>query len=107
MDAIPNVRGLALARNNSVKTVLVNVFCSITSCAEIARGIVAGCEALGSGVSLLVRLEGPDAEAGRSLLQEALESGRCPHMHLADSLSAAADLVVAHVQGSQPGERVG
>ena len=101
------VRGLALARNNSVKTVLVNVFCSITSCAEIARGIVAGCEALGSGVSLLVRLEGPDAEAGRSLLQEALESGRCPHMHLADSLSAAADLVVAHVQGSQPGERVG
>jgi succinyl-CoA synthetase beta subunit len=97
------VRGLALARNNSVETVLVNVFCSITSCIEIAQGIVTGREALRPEVFLAVCLKGPDAEAGRSLLTDAAQSGQHPEICLADSLSQVVDLVVAHAQSSQPG----
>ena len=62
------VQGLRLARNNSVETVLINVFCSVTSCEEVARGIVEACQTLNLDVPLVVRLEGTGREQGHEVL---------------------------------------
>ncbi len=72
------VQGLLLARNNSIQVVLVNVFCSVTSCDEIARGIVDGCASLDRDVILVVRLDGPGHDVGWELLEPYVTGPRKP-----------------------------
>lgn len=88
-------RGIELARNNSVHIVVVHVFCSLTPCDIIARGILRGCERLASGFSLVVCLLGPRQEEGQALLRQAGQEGQCPPIHIADSLHELVDQVQA------------
>ena len=56
-----------------VKSVFVNVFGGITSCVEVATGIVQALEILGAAASkpLVVRLDGNQVEEGRAILSAA------------------------------------
>ena len=99
--------GIELARNNSVYVVVLHVHCSITTCDEVARGIVRGCQRLDGGFSLVVRLRGANEKAGRDVLLEAARAGQLPSMQTADSLDQVADLVVAQVQTRRQGGQSG
>lgn len=73
-----------------VKSVLVNVFGGITACDEVAKGIVQAFRILASeGIEpkpLVVRLDGNNAELGRSILSDA----NLPKLEQADSMDDAA-----------------
>jgi succinyl-CoA synthetase beta subunit len=91
-------RGIELARNNSVHVVVVHVFCSLTPCDVIARGILRGCEQLAPGFVLAVCLLGPRQEEGQAMLRRAGQEGRCPPLHMAASLDELVDQVQALTQ---------
>ena len=74
----------------SVKAVLVNIFGGIVKCDVIAEGIIAAVKDVGVKIPVVVRLEGTNAEAGRTMLSQ---SGL--NLIAADDLSAAAEQVVA------------
>ena len=59
--------------DEQVKSVFVNVFGGITSCDEVANGIVGALKALGDEATkpLVVRLDGNNVEEGRRILAEA------------------------------------
>ena len=59
--------------DDHVKSVLVNVFGGITSCDEVANGIVGALKVLGDEATkpLVVRLDGNKVEEGRRILAEA------------------------------------
>ncbi len=77
--------------DGQVKSVFVNVFGGITACDAVANGIVAAFELLagrGEAVErpLVVRLDGNNAELGRSILQHAA----LPGVELVDTMDGAA-----------------
>ncbi len=76
-----------------VKGILVNIFGGIMKCDIIARGIVAAARNIELKVPLVVRLEGTNVEEGKRILAE---SGL--KLTPADSLSAAAEKIVAEVK---------
>ncbi|MBU2569399.1 MAG: ADP-forming succinate--CoA ligase subunit beta [Gammaproteobacteria bacterium] len=84
---------LILADPN-VKAVLVNIFGGIVKCDVIAEGILAAVKEVGVEIPVVVRLEGTNAEAGRTLLRE---SGL--NLVAADDLAKAAEQVVALAEG--------
>jgi succinyl-CoA synthetase beta subunit len=71
-----------------VKSVFVNVFGGITSCIEVARGIVAALEILGDHATkpIVVRLDGNSVAEGRQILTEA----KHPLVTVVDTMDAAA-----------------
>jgi succinyl-CoA synthetase beta subunit len=74
-----------------VKSVFVNVFGGITSCDEVANGIVqafALLESRGDKIThpLVVRLDGNNAELGRYILTDA----KLPHLEQVDTMDGAA-----------------
>jgi succinyl-CoA synthetase beta subunit len=71
-----------------VKSVFVNVFGGITSCVEVARGIVAALEILGDRATkpIVVRLDGNSVAEGREILSAA----RHPLVTVVDTMDAAA-----------------
>jgi succinyl-CoA synthetase beta subunit len=76
----------------SVKSVFVNVFGGITACDEVANGIVQALALLedrGEAVTkpLVVRLDGNNAEAGRSILDSAAN----PLVQRVDTMDGAAE----------------
>ncbi len=77
-----------LLDDGRVRSVLINIFGGITRCDEVARGIVAALAAIGTDVPFVVRLEGTNAAAGRSILSGA-------HMQTAQTLTEAARLAIA------------
>jgi succinyl-CoA synthetase beta subunit len=97
-DAGQVIRGLQLARNNSVEVILVNIFCSLTGCDVVARAIVAGCESLGTDLSVVIRLQGPNWEQGRSILASLSDYPSYPDVYAVDSTEDAVDQVVRLVQ---------
>ncbi|HUT18852.1 MAG TPA: ADP-forming succinate--CoA ligase subunit beta [Anaerolineae bacterium] len=88
-------RGIELARNNSVHVVVVHVFCSLTPCDVIARGILRGCARLAPGFALTVCLLGPRQDEGQAMLHRAGQEGRCPPVYMAASLDELVDQVQA------------
>ena len=75
-----------------VESVFVNVFGGITSCDAVANGIVSAFELLASRGEhvtkpLVVRLDGNNAELGRSILTEAALAG----VEQVDTMDGAAD----------------
>ncbi|MBL8765380.1 MAG: ADP-forming succinate--CoA ligase subunit beta [Phycisphaerae bacterium] len=85
-----------------VKGVLVNIFGGIMRCDVIAQGIINAATnfknpdgSIGFKVPLVVRLEGTNVEAGRTLLKGA--RARIPTMHAATDLTDAAKKVCAAV----------
>ncbi|GAB3742001.1 ADP-forming succinate--CoA ligase subunit beta [Microlunatus parietis] len=77
--------------DQQVKSVFVNVFGGITACDEVANGIVQAFQLLesrGEAVTkpLVVRLDGNNAELGRSILTEA----KLPGLEQVDTMDGAA-----------------
>ena len=97
------VVGLRLALSNSVHALLVNLFCSVTHCTELAQGILKAWEDLDVRVPLVVRLEGANMRAGRDLLLSASNAGQGGHIDVVDSTREAVERVVALVQGESVG----
>ena len=84
----------------SVRSVFVNVFGGITSCDEVANGIVGALGMLGDEASkpLVVRLDGNNVEAGRRILADAAH----PLVTLVATMDEAADRAaeLAHAAGN-------
>jgi succinyl-CoA synthetase beta subunit len=80
----------------NVEGILVNIFGGIMSCKVIAKGVIAAARNVDITVPLVVRLEGNEVEEGKALLAESGLS-----LTSADSLSDAAQKVVAEVAASQ------
>lgn len=57
-----------ILRDESVQTVLFNIFGGITRCDEVAAGILTAFEEIKPNVPLVVRLVGTNAKEGRSML---------------------------------------
>jgi len=76
-----------------VKAVLINIFGGIVRCDVIAEGIVQAVQEVGVKGPVIVRLEGTNAELGRTLLAE---SGLA--ILPAESLTRAAKLAVEQAQ---------
>ena len=79
--------------DSNVKAVLINIFGGIVRCDVIAEGIVQAVQGVGVEVPVIVRLEGTNAERGRTLLAE---SGLA--ILPAESLTQAAKLAVEQAQ---------
>jgi succinyl-CoA synthetase beta subunit len=77
--------------DEQVKAVFVNVFGGITSCDQVAHGIVGALRLLGDEATkpLVVRLDGNNVEEGRRILTEAGH----PLVTLVDTMDGAADRV--------------
>lgn len=80
----------------NVKGILVNIFGGIMQCDIIARGIVAAAKNVSLSVPLVVRLEGTNVEAGKTILKE---SGL--ELISADSLAEAAEIITQTVATAQ------
>ncbi len=76
-----------------VKSVFVNVFGGITSCIEVANGIVGALETLGAAATkpLVVRLDGNSVEEGRAILAAANH----PLVTIEETMDGAADKAAA------------
>jgi len=81
--------------DTNVKAVLVNIFGGIVRCDMIAEGIIGAVKEVGVSVPVVVRLEGTNAELGRSVLAN---SGL--DIIAAESLTDAAQKVVAAAEGN-------
>ena len=89
----------------SVRSVLVNVFGGITSCDEVARGIVSAIGMLGArgeqvGHPIVVRLDGNKATEGRSILDEARIGVVEQVATMDDAARRAAELAAAAATGA-------
>jgi succinyl-CoA synthetase beta subunit len=75
--------------DEQVKAVFVNVFGGITSCDEVANGIVGALQRVGAEADkpLVVRLDGNNVEEGRRILNDANH----PLVTLVDTMDGAAD----------------
>ena len=82
--------------DENVSAVLVNIFGGIVRCDLIAEGVIGAVDEVGVDVPVVVRLEGNNAELGRKVLQ-----GSDFNIIAADSLSDAAEKVVAAAGGAQ------
>ncbi len=76
----------------NVKAVMFNIFGGITRGDEVARGILQALDEVKTGVPMVVRLVGTNAEEGRALLAEA-------KMLTAETLAEAAEKAVAAARG--------
>jgi succinyl-CoA synthetase beta subunit len=66
-----------ITRDPQVRAIFFNIFGGITRCDEVARGILQAVEQMGIDEPIVVRLDGTNAEEGRSILQD---SG-IPNLH--------------------------
>ncbi|KAB8289364.1 succinyl-CoA synthetase subunit beta [Bifidobacterium ramosum] len=69
-----------------VRSVFVNVYGGITSCEQVARGILEALDKLGSGKPIVVRFDGNAAAEGLSILAQADN----PNLHVAKTMEEAA-----------------
>jgi len=83
-----------ILKEPNVKAILINIFGGITRCDDVARGILAAMAEVGVHVPMVVRLVGTNAKEGRELLANA-------NMGTAETLTEAAQMVVAAAQGSE------
>jgi succinyl-CoA synthetase beta subunit len=84
-----------ILKEPNIKAILINIFGGITRCDDVARGILAAIEEVGVHVPMVVRLVGTNAKEGRELLADA-------KMGTAETLTEAAEKVVAAAAGGQP-----
>jgi succinyl-CoA synthetase beta subunit len=84
--------------DQQVKSVFVNVFGGITSCDEVAKGIVAALGMLGDSATkpLVVRLDGNNVVEGRRILRAANH----PLVTLVDTMDGAADQAASLAAGA-------
>ena len=83
-----------ILKDRRVKAILINIFGGILRCDVLARGLVAAAKRKEIHVPLIVRLEGTNVEAARTILEEAeLE------FLVARDIAEAAKLVAKQVSG--------
>ena len=78
-----------LMSDNSVKAVLINIFCGILRCDVLAQGVIAAVKDLGVHVPIVIRMEGTNVEIGKQMLKD---SGL--NFTTADAMDIAAAKVV-------------
>ena len=76
--------------DQNVKAILVNIFGGIMKCDTIADGIIIAAKEVGIKVPLVVRLEGPNVELGKTILEES-----DLNITTADTMKDAASTVVS------------
>jgi succinyl-CoA synthetase beta subunit len=76
----------------SVRVVLINIFGGITRCDVVAEGILAALSRVDPAVSLVVRLDGTNAEEGRRILAEANHPRIVPAETMLQAAKVAASL---------------
>jgi succinyl-CoA synthetase beta subunit len=79
-----------LLKDKNVKGIFINIFGGIVRCERIAHGVIEAAKEVKIKVPLVVRLQGTNAEEGRTLLQQ---SGL--QLEVADDLWEAAQKIVA------------
>jgi succinyl-CoA synthetase beta subunit len=79
-----------------VKAILVNIFGGIMKCDIIAEGVIAAAKDVGLKVPLVVRLEGTNADKGKTIL-----NGSGLKITAADGMADAAKKVVAAAGGAR------
>ncbi|TAJ09548.1 MAG: ADP-forming succinate--CoA ligase subunit beta [Nitrospirae bacterium] len=79
-----------LLKDKNVKGIFINIFGGIVRCERIAHGVIEAAKEVQIDVPLVVRLQGTNAEEGRTLLKE---SGL--KLDVADDLWEAAQKIVA------------
>ena len=79
----------------NVKGILVNIFGGIARCDVLAQGVVAAVKQVGLSVPLVVRLDGTNAELGKTIINE---SGL--NVIAANDLSDGAEKIVKAVRGA-------
>ncbi|HUF59623.1 MAG TPA: ADP-forming succinate--CoA ligase subunit beta [Actinomycetota bacterium] len=80
----------------AVKVVLVNIFGGITRCDLVAQGILEALERIEARVSIVVRLDGTNAEDGRRILADAAHPNIVPAANMLEAAEEAADLAGAN-----------
>jgi succinyl-CoA synthetase beta subunit len=75
-----------------VKSIFFNIFGGITRCDEVARGILAALERLTIDDPIVVRLDGTNAEEGRSLLTDAAPANLYVEPTMLDAARRAVEL---------------
>jgi succinyl-CoA synthetase beta subunit len=60
-----------VARDEQVRSIYFNIFGGITRCDEVARGILTALERMSIELPIVVRLDGTNAEEGRTILEQA------------------------------------
>jgi succinyl-CoA synthetase beta subunit len=103
-DADKVAQGLRFALNGASQAVLISVFCSLSRCQEIARGIVLACQKTDLRVPLVIRLEGTDARAGHALLESLVDERGPANVIIAHSLRDAVQCVVDLLKRGRTGE---
>jgi succinyl-CoA synthetase beta subunit len=82
-----------ITRDPQVKSIFFNIFWGITRCDEVARGILEALERLDmSQYPIVVRLDGTNAEAGRTILQEAGKPNIHPEATMLEGAERAVEL---------------
>jgi succinyl-CoA synthetase beta subunit len=103
-DADKVAQGLQFACNGASQAVLINVFCSLSRCQEIAHGILLACRKKSLDVPLVIRLEGTDAQAGNALLRSLVNELGPAQVRIAGSLRDAVEQVAALSRDERSGE---
>jgi len=82
-----------ITRDPQVKSIFFNIFGGITRCDEVARGILEALERLDmSKYSIVVRLDGTNADEGRRILKEAGKPNIHPEATMLDGARRAVEL---------------
>ena len=81
-----------ITRDPQVKSIFFNIFGGITRCDEVARGILAALDRMAIRSPIVVRLDGTNAEEGRSLLAEAGHANVYPEATMLDGARRAVEL---------------
>src|SRR6476646_7667905 len=82
-----------ITRDPQVKSIFFNIFGGITRCDEVARGILEALERLDmSRYPIVVRLDGTNAEQGRSILADAGKPNIHPEATMLDGARRAVEL---------------
>jgi succinyl-CoA synthetase beta subunit len=76
----------------AVRSVLVNIFGGITRCDVVAQGILEALERVEAGVTIVVRLDGTNAEEGRKILADAKHERIVPAATMLEAAKQAVDL---------------
>jgi succinyl-CoA synthetase beta subunit len=79
-----------ITSDEQVRSILFNIFGGITRCDEVARGILTALERMEIERPIVVRLDGTNAEEGRSLLAEAAPA----NLHVEATMLSAAERAV-------------
>ena len=83
-----------ITRDPQVRAIFFNIFGGITRCDEVARGILQAVEQMGITYPIVVRLDGTNAEDGRSILTDSA----LPNLHaeatMLDGARRAVELAV-------------